>query len=161
MAVELDDDLIDEIAEDEAGYREAIREGTASAIKCAMGWVPPAAVVLLFGFYLSKSTFLASEHILEDAGVEWQEALWPSALYGLYGLAIGALIGWRINITSGLVGNPAWTIGVSAVLAICVIGILGSIVIFGGAIPKLVWVSAGVILVAAGGAVTFFAKWNA
>lgn len=155
----IDEHDIDDL-ENKAAYDEAVREGTAVAMKCVMLWIPVGAALLLFGFWLSGATFIASDQILEDPGHEWGQAIWPAMLYGLYGLALGSLIGWRINMTSGLVGGPAWRIGTAAVLAVCIIGIVGSMFIFDEGLPKLVWISSGFIAVCGIGCVTFFSKWS-
>lgn len=155
---EFEDDQVDEIPENEEAYREAIREGSAVAVKSAMIWTPLSAVLLLLGFKLSGGTFLAAEHIFEDAGTEWDSAFWPAALYGLFGLGFGSLIGWRIGSSSGLVGGPAWRIGTAAVLILCLMGVLGAMLIFDEGLPKLLWISTGLLAAAAIAAVTYFSK---
>lgn len=146
--------------ENDAAYFEAIREGTMVAIRAASFWTPIWTLCLILGFSLSRNTFLASDQILDDAGHDWAQALWPAALYGVFGLAFGSFLGWRINIGAGLVGGPAWRIGALAVGLLCAVGVVASMFIFSEGIPRLVYVSAALIAVTALGGVTFFAKWN-
>ncbi len=143
-----------------AREKAAMREGMAVAAKSAAGWVPIAGAVLILGYYLARSTFKAADHIFEDAGTEWDQAMWPSAMFGIFGLAYGALIGWRISTTSGLVGGPAWKIGAAAVIAVAVIGVIGALFIHTEKLPILIWLSSGVMLIGAMGSITFFSKWN-
>lgn len=143
-----------------AREKAALREGTVVAVKSAAGCAVLSAAALLLGFYLSKSTFTAADHILKDAGDDWQQAFMPAALFGMFGLAFGALIGWRISTTSGLAGGPAWRVGAGAVVIVSLIGIIGATFIHTESLPKLVWISSGVMAAGALGSVTFFAKWN-
>lgn len=142
-------------------YREAIREASGVAIRSACIWLPIAGAILVAGLYAQQKPLIAADEILADKAADyWQEAFMPAILFGFFGAAYGLFLGWRTTSACGMVGWPAWIIGAAATFALALIGIVGSLLIYPGAIPMMLWISLALMIVASLGGVSYFTLWT-
>jgi len=143
-----------------ARHREAIREGRRVAIRCALCWTPLAAAIVIGGLWLLSNAFIAADELLRDKAEFWYEATMPVVILAMIGMVFGAVFGWRITATSGLAGRPAWWIGLTSIVAVMGLGLLGALFIYTNGIPMLVWIGIGVMGIIALVAVSFFSLWG-
>ena len=164
MAFESQPSEQDHTGDDATGrdiYREAIREASGVAIRSACSWLPIAGAILVAGLYAQQQPFIAADEILTDRAADyWQEAFMPAVLFGFFGAAFGLFLGWRITSACGMAGWPAWIIGAAATFALAVIGVVGSLLIYPGVIPMMLWISLAFMIVAGLSGVSYYTLWT-
>lgn len=164
MAIESkpgDHDITDDDAAGRDIYREAIREASGVAIRSACSWLPIAGTILVAGLYAQQQPFIAADKIFADgAGDHWDEAFMPAILFAMFGAAFGLFLGWRMTSICGMIGWPAWIIGAAATLALALIGVVGSLLLYTGVLPMMLWLSLAMMIVAGLAGVSYHTLWT-
>ena len=141
---------------------EALREAMIVAMRTATVWLVIGALALLPGmFFVAPAVTSAAELMGPDGFALDRELLMPGVLFGLFGLAYGTLLGWRMASGAGLVGWPAWAIGSAAILALALIGAVFACFLLSGNGLIAGCVSLGAMAALATGAMGVRLYWGA
>lgn len=138
--------------------REALREGIRAAARTGATCAAPAAIVLVIAMMAMKSLLVAADQVLRD-GDNWISAFMPSMLFGIFGLVLGGLLGWRMAEGAGMSGSWAWRIGSGCVVIVALCGAAAAPFVFSPAIPFMWWLTLGVFALASQPGLSYFAFW--
>src|SRR5262245_33625238 len=105
------------------------REGLSVAIKSAVLITALSEAVLIVGLLVMRPVLEAAQGEISH-GEHWFSALMPSVMFGMFGLAAGFVLGWRMTGASGLAGRPTWLVGAGAAVMLGVTGAVLAMVLY-------------------------------
>jgi hypothetical protein len=142
--------------------QEMFREAGAITARTALIWSVVGTAVLIVVIRAMRASLLSADELFRDGGsFHWDSALMPGVLFGLFGGAFGALLGWRMTESSGMTGVLAWRIGAAGIALFVIGGAVASFVVFSGPVPVTFWVSLFAMTLAGLATMSIFTTWAA
>ncbi len=150
-------DCSDDGRADQADLSEVALAGLRSALICL---VPSAILLVLIFRYMASSLAAASQLTNEGVLGRHLETCMPVVVFSLLGAGFGALVGWRLSATVGLVGVVGWVLAIGMILALTLVGGLTVARIFPADVPGMAWASVAAIGIAAFAGLYLFTAWT-
>ena len=141
--------------------RVILREAGTITARTALLWSALGIAVLIAVIQAMRASLVSADELFRGGGFQWDHALMPSVLFGLFGGAFGAWLGWRMTSSSGLTGVLAWRIGAAAIALFALSGGITSLFVFSGTVPVSLWLSLFAMTRAALGTMSIFTTWAA